>query len=140
MKNNECTKYHSNIQEKRVSKKVAGKVVIGSGATPFMKADVTTADILYECKTNTKGQQKISVQKAWYEKVKKEAYSMGKPMYAVVISFGDGMDYYSVDEDNWKTMLEGYEKLNQILEVLDDEDYLEDEKMSKVEKIVRGKY
>lgn len=134
-----CTKYHSKKQEKRVSKATRGKEVIGSGATPFMKGDVSKEYMLLECKTNTKKQESMSVKREWFTKIKHQALEMGKFMYAIVISFGEGIDYYCVDGEQFQMLLEGYEKLDEILHVVnnpesDSKDY------DKIKDIVQRKY
>lgn len=138
--NTNSTKYFSNKQEKRVSKAVNGKTVIGSGATPFMKGDVTSDDILYECKTNIKGQDSISVRREWFEKVKVQAYEMGKYMYSVVFSFGKGTDYYCMETEHFRILLEGHEKFNEIMVVLDESNLSDADRVGKISEIVRRKY
>lgn len=135
--NTECTKYHSSKQEKRVSKTVKGKLVIGSGATPFMKGDVTSEDILYECKTNIKGQATMSVRKEWFDKAKLQAYEMGKSISVVVIGFDGRTEYYCIEDMNYRAMLEGYSKLNEIIAVMDSNC---DKELDKIKEIIRGKF
>ena len=44
------TRKYSNLQEKRIAKKLHGRKQLNSGATMFQKGDVITDKILIECK------------------------------------------------------------------------------------------
>ena len=103
---NKPTRFYSNKQEKKVAKLVGGKQVSNSGATPFYKGDVVTKDWLFECKTKVRASHGMSVRKEWLEKNKEEAFAMGKQYSAVVIDFGSGDNYYIVDEQTFKKLLE----------------------------------
>nr|DAZ15683.1 MAG TPA: hypothetical protein [Caudoviricetes sp.] len=92
------TRKLSNTQEKRIAKNIGGRQVIGSGSTPFLKGDVTTSDLFIEAKTKAKESKSISVKKEWLEKAKEQSYSMRKRDYALAISFGDGKDYYVIED------------------------------------------
>lgn len=106
MINKDSTRYKSNIQEKRIAKAVGGKQVIGSGSTPFLKGDVVTEDLFVEAKTKMEPSKSISVKKQWLEKAKEQSYQMRKRDYAVAISFGDGKDYYIIEESLLTELLE----------------------------------
>lgn len=98
MRNKESTRYKSNQQEKRLAKNIGGRQVIGSGSTPFLKGDVTTSDLFIEAKTKAVESRSITVKKDWLEKAKEQSYSMRKRDYAIAISFGDGKDYYVIED------------------------------------------
>ena len=100
------TRKLSSTQEKRLAKNIGGRQVIGSGSTPFLKGDVITSDLFIEAKTKAVESKSISVKKAWLEKAQEQAYSMRKKDYALAISFGDGKDYYVI-EDNELNELTG---------------------------------
>ena len=100
---NFSTRYYSNKQEKSVAKAVGGRKTANSGATVFFKGDVVSDNFLFECKTHTEPKQSMTIKKEWIEKNKEEAFQMGKRYSAVVIDFGDGHNYYIVDE---RTFLE----------------------------------
>lgn len=104
------TRFYSKQQENRVAKAVNGKRTANSGATAFVKGDVVGDDFLYECKTHTEPRETMTVRKEWFEKNKEEAFQMGKHYSAVVIDFGDGHNYYAVDE---RTFIEMKEALNE---------------------------
>lgn len=70
------TRKYSNLQEKRIAKKLHGRKQLNSGATMFQKGDVITDKILIECKTKVKESKSISIQKDWIEKLKEEAFAM----------------------------------------------------------------
>lgn len=103
------TRYYSSRQEKKVAKAVHGKQVANSGATSFHKGDVTTDDWLIECKTKTSESSSMSIKKAWLEKNKEEMFAMGKSYSALVFDFGDGNNYYVVDEKTFLMMKEAME-------------------------------
>lgn len=100
------TRFYSSRQEKAVAKAVGGKQVSNSGATNFNKGDVTTQDVLLECKTCTKPQSSFSVKKEWITKNREEAFAMGKSYSAVVIDFGESEQFYIIDEKMFKKLLE----------------------------------
>ena len=96
------TRYYSSKQEKRIAKAVNGQRVVNSGATAFSKGDVRTDEWLFEAKTKTSESQSFSIKK-------EEMFAMGKSYSALVFDFGDGNNYYVLDE---KTFLEMKEALD----------------------------
>ena len=100
------TRFYSNKQEKHIAKAVSGKQVVNSGATPFNKGDVTTDNWLFEAKTKTKESDSFSIKREWLEKNKEEAFAMRKEYNALVIDFGDGKQFYVVDEHTFLQMKE----------------------------------
>ncbi len=105
---NKPTRFYSNKQEKAVAKELGGKQVSNSGATPFNKGDVVTSDWLIECKTCTKEKNSFSIKKDWLKKNKEEAFAMNKEFNALAFNFGDGKNYYIVDEKTFKKLKETY--------------------------------
>lgn len=116
MKN--TTRAVSNTQEKRVAKAIGGRQVIGSGSTPFLKGDVTTSTLFIEAKTKMEPSKSIKVNKEWLEKAKEQAYSMRKEDYTVAISFGDGADYYIVEDTLLYDLYKSREALRAVIEEL----------------------
>lgn len=101
------TRFYSNKQEKAVAKAVGGKKVANSGATAFNKGDVTTDDMLIECKTCVENKKSFSIKKEWLEKNKEEAFEMGKSYSALAFNFGPDTDnYYVIDEKLFKILKE----------------------------------
>lgn len=104
------TRFFSNKQEKAVAKAVGGKKVANSGATAFNKGDVTTDDMLIECKTCVENKKSFSIKKEWLEKNKEEAFEMGKSYSALAFNFGPNTDnYYVIDEKLFKILKEALE-------------------------------
>ena len=100
---NRPTRFYSNRQEKAVAKELGGRKTPNSGATPWVKGDITTEQWLIECKTATKEQSSFSIKKEWLEKNKEEAFASGKPYNALCFDFGDnGNRYYVLDEKTFK--------------------------------------
>ena len=58
----------------------------------------------------------ITVKKDWLEKAKEQSYSMRKRDYALAISFGDGKDYYVIED----TLMEELYKCREALEAIID--------------------
>ena len=103
------TRFYSSRQEKAIAKAVGGKKVANSGATTFNKGDVKTEDWLFEAKTKTSESQSFSIKKEWLLKNKEEAFAMGKAYSALVFDFGDGHNYYVLDEKTFLKMKEAFE-------------------------------
>lgn len=118
MRNKESTRYQSNIQEKRVAKAMGGRQVIGSGSTPFLKGDVTTENLFIEAKTRMEPSKSIKVNKDWLVKAKEQAYSSRKEDYTVAISFGDGKDYYIIEDSFMEDLYKGREALRGVIDAL----------------------
>ena len=110
IKRNHSTRFYSSKQEKAVAKAVGGKKVANSGATAFNKGDVTTDDMLIECKTCVENKKSFSIKKEWLEKNKEEAFEMGKSYSALAFNFGPDTDnYYVIDEKLFKILKEALE-------------------------------
>lgn len=106
MINKRSTRFYSNRQEKKVATAVNGKKTANSGATPFSKGDVVTELFLLECKTKTSPSNSMTVKKEWIDKNAEEAFAMHRPYSAVVLDFGDGTNYYLIDEKLFKRLNE----------------------------------
>ena len=101
------TRYYSNKQEKKVAKALGGRKVPNSGATKFAKGDVTTDNWLIECKTTTATEKaSFSIKREWLEKNKEEAFAMRKDYNALAFDFGDGKQFYIIDEKTFKYFME----------------------------------
>lgn len=96
------TRYYSSRQEKRVAKVIGGRQVSNSGAPPFVAGDVTSDYFLIECKTKTQEVKSVSIYKHWLEKNQEEAFAMNKPYSALAFDFGDGENYFVIDERTFK--------------------------------------
>ena len=108
--NKKSTRYYSSRQEKHVAKSLGGKQVANSGAARFVAGDVTTDDWLIECKTKTEPSKSYSIKKDMLEKNKEEAFEMGKSYSALVFDFGDGKNYYVIDEKTFLQMKEAFDE------------------------------
>jgi uncharacterized membrane protein len=104
---NRPTRFFSSKQEKKIAKAVQGKQVANSGATKFQKGDVVTDDWLFEAKTKTSKSNSFTIKKEWITKNKEEAFTMRKEHSAVVIDFGDGEQYYILDEKTFLELMKG---------------------------------
>lgn len=107
MKNKKSTRYYSGRQERKVAKALNGKLVANSGATAFNKGDVTTDNVLIECKTCISEKKSFSIKKEWLEKNKEEAFEMGKDYSILAFNYGPDTDnYYVIDERLFKQLME----------------------------------
>lgn len=106
------TRAFSRKQENKVAKMVNGKVVSNSGATAFNKGDVRTDKILIECKTCTKEKKSFSIKKEWLTKNKDEAFAMGKQYSVLAFDFGDGENYFVLDKNLFKKLVNYIEEEN----------------------------
>lgn len=104
------TRFYSNRQEKKIAKEVGGKKVANSGATTFSKGDVRTDNFLIEAKTCTKEQKTFTVKREWIKKNQEEAFAMGKMFSAVAIDFGDGEQYYLINQKLFNKLVEALDK------------------------------
>lgn len=107
---NKSTRYYSSKQEKSVAKEINSKTNINSGATTWVKGDVSSEKFLIECKTKTSPSESISIKKEWIRKLRQESVFMGKKYEALVFNFGP-------DEENFAIIdMDLFNKLKEILE------------------------
>lgn len=100
-RNRLSTRYYSQKQESNVAKLVDGKQTPNSGATPFIKGDVTTKDFIIECKTTMTNKDSYSVKKEVLNKLKSEAFATNKSYYALAFNFGpDSKENFYVIPEN----------------------------------------
>lgn len=105
MPNIRPTRFYSTKQEKKVAKVLNGKTIANSGATMFSKGDVSTDSFLIECKTCTTRRKQFTLHKEWLDKLKEEAFAMGKYYNALVFDFGTPERYYVIDESLFKQLV-----------------------------------
>lgn len=111
MKNKECTKYVSSLQEQYVAKVLNGRTQPASGGGHFRKGDVFTNSFLIECKTCMKDKDSFSIKKDWIVKNKDEAFTQRKPNQAIAFNFGpDQENYFVINERLMQYLVEQLEK------------------------------
>ena len=66
-------------------------------------------DWLFEAKTKTAESQSFTIKKEWLDKNKEEMFAMGKSNCALVFDFGDGNNYYVLDEKTFLKLKEAYD-------------------------------
>lgn len=81
----------SNLQEIMVSKFLGWDIVVGSGARPFRPGDIQNEHYLVECKTHVDEQKKIVFNQSHWQKIQKEARSVGK--YPALVTDNGTQDY-----------------------------------------------
>lgn len=111
------TKKFSNMQEKRIAKKLGGKTQPASGALPIasLKSDVKVTDskdwkVLVSAKTSMvknyqAGKRSFTLKKEWLEEVKHQAFEGGYDFGVVSISFDNRKDFYIVEDVDFENML-----------------------------------
>lgn len=99
------TRFYSKQQEKKVAKATNGRRTANSGATKFSKGDVNTKSFLLECKTCVEPKKSFTLKKEWFDKNREEAFAMHKDYSAVVFDFGDGENFYVIDEKLFQKLL-----------------------------------
>jgi len=71
-----------------------------SGAFWNKPGDIITPEMLMEVKerniVNSKGEKSITIKKEWLEKIKREAYGLGRPFWCLPFRFGNDEDIYVV--------------------------------------------
>lgn len=109
------TRKVSKKMEARLAKTLGGKRQSNSGATPFQKGDVVTELFVIEAKTSMKPKKSVSIQQEWIEKLKQEAFAMGKSNWAIAFDFGQTSTlgkpetFYIIDELLFQWLLEKLE-------------------------------
>lgn len=109
------TRKYSKAQEKKVAKNLKGKVQPNSGATAFMKGDVKTEFFCIECKTAVTEKKSMSIKAEWIDKLKEEAFAIGKPHWAIAFNFGglrNDENYYIINEQLFKQLQNYLEENN----------------------------
>jgi hypothetical protein len=124
MKNS--TRAKSSQQEKRITKAMGGRQVVGSGSTPFLKGDVIAGKLFVEAKTKMEESKSITVKREWLEKAREQALSMRKEDYTVAISFGGNKDYYIIEDDLMEDLYKSREALRAIMDEVGEENIFND--------------
>lgn len=104
-KENRPTRFYSKLQEKAVAKSLGGSRQVNSGATNFAKGDVIVDEWVIEAKTKITPSETITFHKDWLTGIEAERAQMLKSYAAVCFSFGDGQNYYAMDEKTFKFLL-----------------------------------
>ena len=104
------TRYVSDRHEKRTAKEIGAKVQTSSGSSAFLKGDLFTEQCLIECKTCMTEKKSFSIKKEWLEKIDEQAFQMRKKYPILAFDFGDGENYYIVNEKTMKKLIELLEK------------------------------
>ena len=99
------TKFYSTRQERQVANALGGTNDIQSGGGRFNKYDVTVDDWVIECKTKVTPHESMTICKDWFKQVEQSRIDSAKSYAALCFSFGDGKNYYAVDEKTFKLLL-----------------------------------
>lgn len=99
------TRFYSSRQERQVAKALGGTNDVQSGGGHFRKYDVLADEWVIECKTKITPQESMTIHKEWFDKVEEERKDMLKSYAAVCFSFGNGVNYYAMDEKTFKFLL-----------------------------------
>ena len=99
------TRFYSKRQEESIAKSLGGSRQLNSGAGNFQKGDVIVDEWVIEAKTKITPSETITFHKDWLTGVESERAQMLKSYAAVCFSFGDGRNYYAMDENTFKFLL-----------------------------------
>lgn len=99
----------SNKQETRVIKNLIDilpdlKRTMGSGNLWFQKSDQICSMFRFEDKTKAKPSKQFTIKKEWIDKLRDEAL-LTDQIPVLVISFGDGEDFFLLDLDNFRNLI-----------------------------------
>ena len=103
---NKPTRYYSDKHEKRTAKNLGAKVQTSSGSSDFLKGDVISDTCLIECKTCTTEKKSFSIKKEWLDKIEEQCFEMRKRYPVLAFDFGDGDNYYIINEKTMKKFIE----------------------------------
>ena len=106
----DSTRYVSNKHEKQTAKELGGKVQISSGSSPFFKGDVVLQNCLVECKTCMTPKKSFSIKLEWLDKIREQCIQMRKRFPILAFNFGEGENYYIIDETTMKKFVEFLEQ------------------------------
>lgn len=105
------TRKFSSMQEKQIAKTLKGKVQPNSGAANFVAGDIQLDFMLIDAKTVITPKKSVSIKEDWFNKIKYEAFSMGKEMSCIAFNYGPGKpNYYAVNENDFKELLQAYKE------------------------------
>ena len=100
-KNQNSTRYYSNLQETKIVKLLGGQQTPNSGATDFIKGDVRIkeASMICECKTCVNEKESFSIKKEWLDKNEQEARITHFSNSMLAFNFGpDSKNYFIINE------------------------------------------
>lgn len=104
-KKNRPTRFFSKKQEESVARVCGGVRQLNSGATNMGKCDVIAGDWAIECKTKITPSESITIHKDWFKSLEADRQDEARSYAALCFSFGDGQNYYAVDEKTFKLLL-----------------------------------
>lgn len=78
---------------------------LASGSLWFAKSDVVSEMFQIEAKTKVKPSKSMTIKKQWLEKIALEAFQNNK-IPLLTISFGDGIDYYVIEDREFLALIE----------------------------------
>ena len=101
-------KVASSRQEKKVAKAVGGRTTPGSGAGDFKKGDVENKYCLIECKTLIEPKESHRIKKRDLKRIQQQAFEAGKDIAVLAFDFGDGENYFILDEKTFLNVMQVY--------------------------------
>lgn len=135
------TRHASNEQEKRIQKQFGGWRPPNSGAGMFKKGDNILEDFYLDGKTSMTEVTQKTVKKVELDEARKNAFAMRKEFHALVISFGDGKDYFVLPADDMHTIYSSHKTVAALMAMVGgdtDEHILDDDRTKEIKKILRG--
>ena len=112
-KNENSTRYYSNLQEKTVASLLNANRQPNSGASKFAAGDLINnrASLMIECKTCMSDKASFSIKKEWIDKIRDEAKSKRVSNSCIAFSFGPSAkeNFFIIDEKLMKFLIEKLE-------------------------------
>jgi hypothetical protein len=90
-------------QDKEVRRQTGWRIEVNSGATDGRKGDLKAEELLIETKSPEYPQKSFKLFEEWFDKVAKQAFSMGKRLGIIVFTFNQRDQYAALplrDFDN----------------------------------------
>ena len=104
-------------QEDRIAKIFGGQRTPRSGGGAWKLGDVTTDDMLFECKTTVKPSLSYSVNKTVLDKANQERAEMHKDYYALAFTLGENFeDYFVLDRRAMKDFVDMRNGIKKLIE------------------------
>ena len=105
-------------QDKLVARQTGFSIQVNSGAVAGRKGDLYDDNMLLETKTIDCPRQQFTLHESWFDKLDAQAFSMGKPLSAIVFSFGKTQQYVACTSEQffnlYKTVLDLTEEINRL--------------------------
>jgi hypothetical protein len=103
------TRYYSDLQEREIEQFLGLKQQVNSGATLFKKGDNYDDYMVLDAKTQMTDKASFTMKEDWFDKIKEEAFGMGRMFSGVAFRFGPRRkDYVAVPIDIFNELYQSW--------------------------------